>query len=97
MNRALKEHIIGWLETTIPFHQKIISDPVFQSGCYDTRFVETRPGLMLYRDNESEAIRLSRLMAEISALGYNPHVQLSDYRGTADKRVGAFEPVLPVL
>jgi len=97
MNRALKEYIIGGLKTTIPFHQKIVSDPVFQSGLYDTRFVETRPGLMRYRDNESEALRLSRLMAEISAMGYNPHVQLSDYRGTEDKRIGNFEPVLPEL
>ena len=95
MNRALKEYIIGGLRTTIPFHQKIVSDPVFRSGLYDTRFVETRPGLMRYRDNESEALRLSRLMAEISAMGYNPHIELSDYRGTGDKRIGVFEPVLP--
>jgi pyruvate carboxylase len=52
---------------------------------------------MRYRDNESEALRLSRLMAEISAMGYNPHVQLSEYRGTEDKRIGNFEPVLPEL
>ncbi len=81
MNRALKEYVIGGLKTTIPFHQKIIMDPVFRSGLYDTRFVEKTPGLMRYHDSESEALRLSRLMAEISAMGYNPHVQLSDYRG----------------
>lgn len=93
MNRALKEYVIGGVKTTIPFHQKIISDPVFQSGLYDTRFIENRPGLMRYRDNESKALRLSRLMAEISAMGHNPHIQLSDYRGVDDKRVGSFEPV----
>ncbi|MFH1156338.1 MAG: pyruvate carboxylase [Pseudomonadota bacterium] len=97
MNRALKEYIIGGLKTTIPFHQKIVSDPVFQSGEYDTRFIESRPGLMLYRDSEPEALRLSRLMAEISAMGFNPHIQLSDYRGPSDKRLGSFEPVLPHL
>ncbi len=97
MNRALKEYVIGGLKTTIPFHQKIIMDPVFRSGLYDTRFVEKTPGLMRYHDSESEALRLSRLMAEISAMGYNPHVQLSDYRGVSDKRVGAFRPVLPPL
>ncbi len=32
MNRALKEYVIGGLKTTIPFHQKIIMDPVFRSG-----------------------------------------------------------------
>ncbi len=97
MDRALKEYIIGGLKTTIPFHLKIIADPVFRSGDYDTRFVETHPGLMLYRDSEPEALRLSRLIAEISAKGYNPHVQLSEYRGIEDKRLGNFEPVLPHL
>ena len=97
MNRALKEYIIGGLKTTIPFHQKIMADPVFRSGIYDTRFVEKSPGLMCYLDSESEALRLSRLMAEISAMGYNPHVQLSNYRGVTDKRVGEFKPVLPPL
>jgi pyruvate carboxylase len=97
MNRALKEYVIGGLKTTIPFHQKIMADPVFRSGMYDTRFVEKTPDLMSYRDSESEALRLSRLMAEISAMGYNPHVQLSDYRGVTDKRVGEFNPVLPPL
>ncbi len=95
MGRALKEYVIGGLKTTIPFHQKIIDHPVFQSGDYTTRFVETTPELMLYRDSEPEGLRLSRLVAEISALGYNPHVQLAEYRGVADKRVGRFKPVLP--
>ncbi len=97
MNRALKEYIIGGLKTTIPFHQKIVSNTVFQSGRYDTRFVEKTPELMYYRDNESEALRLTRLMADISAMGYNPHIQLSEYRGASDKRVGVFDPVLPAL
>ena len=97
LNRALREYIIGGVKTTIPFHQKIVSDPVFRSGHYDTRFIQSRPGLIRYKDIESEALRLSRLMAEISAMGYNPHIQLSEYRGPHDKRVGAFEPVLPPL
>lgn len=97
MDRALKEYIIGGLKTTIPFHQKIIAHPVFRSGDYNTRFVETAPELMLYHDSEPEALRISRLVAEISAKGYNPHVQLSEYRGVADKRMGAFEPVLPPI
>ncbi len=97
MNRALKEYIIGGVKTTIPFHQKIVADPIFRSGLYDTRFVEKTPELMHYRDSESESLRLSRFMAEISAMGYNPHIQLSDYRGVGDKRVGDFAPVLPAL
>ncbi|MCG8566618.1 MAG: ATP-grasp domain-containing protein, partial [Desulfobacterales bacterium] len=97
MTRALKEYIIGGLKTTIPFHQQIIAHPVFQSGEYNTRFVETNPDLMLYRDAEAESLRLGRLIAEISALGYNPHVLLGEYRGVEDKRMGAFTPVMPAI
>ncbi len=95
MERALNEYIISGLKTTIPFHQKIMANTTFRSGAYNTRFIESTPELMLYRDSDPEALRLSRLTAEISAMGHNPHVQLSEYRGISDKRLGAFEPVLP--
>ena len=97
LQRALKEYVIGGLKTTIPFHQQIVAHPVFQSGEYNTRFVETNPDLMLYRDAEAEALRLGRLIAEISAKGFNPHVLLGEYRGTEDKRMGAFKPVMPAI
>ena len=43
---------------------------------------------MDYTDQAPEALRLSRLVAEISAKGYNPFVQLGEYRGRSDKRLG---------
>jgi pyruvate carboxylase len=97
MDRALNEYIIGGLKTTIPFHRRIINHPRFLSGEYNTRFIETTPNLMIYRDVEPEAMRLSRLVAEISARGYNPFVQLGTYRGPEDKRLGPFAPVLPPI
>ena len=54
MERALDEFIVEGIHTTIPFHQKIMADPDFQSGKFDTRYVEhffkrlkmeTQPGL----------------------------------------------------
>ena len=36
-------------------------------------------------------------MLKISAHGYNPFVQLGEYRGREDKRLGCFEPVLPEI
>ncbi len=95
MDRALGEYIIGGVKTTIPFHRQIINHPEFRSGLYDTNFVGKTPELMNYKDKEPEALRLSRLVAEISAKGYNPHVSLGEYRGRDDKRVGRFEPALP--
>lgn len=97
LERALKEYVISGVRTTIPFHQRIIGNQTFRSGEYDTRFVETTPDLMLYRYKDTEAVRLSRLVAEIAAWGYNPFVQLGEYRGRADKRLGAFEPVMPPM
>ena len=40
MYRALKEYVITGVETTIPFHQEIIEDPVFMSGKFNTGFIE---------------------------------------------------------
>jgi acetyl-CoA carboxylase biotin carboxylase subunit len=40
MRRALDEFIIEGINTTIPFHKKVISNPEFITGNYDTHFVE---------------------------------------------------------
>ena len=40
MYRALKEYVITGVETTIPFHQAIVEDPVFMSGNFNTGFIE---------------------------------------------------------
>jgi len=97
MQRALREYMISGVKTTIPFHRQIIKHPVFVSGNYDTRFIEKHPELMQYSDIEPEALRLSRLVAEISARGYNPFVELGDYRGREDKRLGRVEIVQPKM
>ncbi len=41
MQRALEETIIEGPKTTIPFHQAIMADERFQSGEFDTSFLET--------------------------------------------------------
>ncbi len=40
MLRALDEFVVEGIHTTIDFQKKIIADPVFQSGMFDTGFVE---------------------------------------------------------
>jgi pyruvate carboxylase len=97
MQRALREYMISGVKTTIPFHSQIVKHPVFVGGDYDTRFIEKHPELMFYSDIEPEALRISRLVAEISARGHNPFVGLGDYRGRSDRRVGRLEVVLPQL
>jgi len=97
MNRSLKEYIVGGLKTTIPFHRQIINHERFKSGNCDTNFISTAPELLQYKDNELQSLRLSRLVAEISARGYNPFVKLGAYRGREDKRLGPFNPSLPEI
>ena len=40
LRRSLEEYAIGGVETTIPLHQKIVTDPSFASGDYDIHWLE---------------------------------------------------------
>jgi acetyl-CoA carboxylase biotin carboxylase subunit len=40
LRRALGEFVIGGINTTIPLHQKLISDPDFLNGDYDIHWLE---------------------------------------------------------
>lgn len=41
MRAALAECVVDGIHTTVPFHKRILSDPRFLSGDYDTSFIET--------------------------------------------------------
>ena len=41
MKRALSEFFIDGVKTTIPFHLKLMDDPTFQSGIFNTSFLDT--------------------------------------------------------
>ena len=41
LRRSLDEYVIGGIETTIPLHQKLIRDPAFIDGDYDTHWLES--------------------------------------------------------
>lgn len=97
MRRALRECMISGVKTTIPFFKTVLERPEFVNGTYDTKFIDQNPDLFDYVDQQPEALRLSRLISEISAKGYNEFVSLGDYRGVADKRLGRFTPARPVV
>ena len=40
MERALSEMVTEGIATTIPFHERLLRDPNFRVGRYDTAFVE---------------------------------------------------------
>ena len=97
MDRALGEYVIGGIKTTIPFFRKVIKNPLFRKGDINTNFIADHPELMLYTDLAPEGERLARLVAEISAKGFNPYVQLGEYRSATTPCLGPFEPVLPTI
>ena len=41
MKRALQEFVIEGIKTTIPFHIKLMDDPIFRYGKFNTSFLET--------------------------------------------------------
>ncbi len=42
MIRALREYKILGIKTTIPFHRRVLTNPDFMAGNYDTTFIDTR-------------------------------------------------------
>ncbi|MGE4505181.1 MAG: pyruvate carboxylase [Desulfovibrionaceae bacterium] len=98
MRRALREYVIGGVKTTIPFHRQVLKQRDFLAAKYDTKFVDThKDELLEYWDEGRDSYKLCRLMAEISAKGYNEFIQLGEYRGRQDKRLGRFNFVKPAM
>lgn len=69
--RALKDIEVYGVKTTIPYHQQILSSPDFQSGRFDTSFVETHPELTEYSIKQSKGEIAAAIGAAIAA-----HLQL---------------------
>ena len=95
MNRALEEYTISGIKTTLPFYRHILENEEFRKADFDTNFVANTAELFNYEDLAPEGERLSRLVAEISAKGYNPYVNLGKYRTVDTPRLPEFNPVLP--
>lgn len=97
MDRALTEYSVGGVKTTIPFFRQIIKNKAFRAGDFATDFIPTTPELIDYTDLAPESERLSRLVAEISAKGYNPYVQLGEYRSFDTPRLPRHAVVQPPI
>ena len=73
--RALKGFVILGVKTTIPYFQQILQEPDFIQMKFDTSYIDTHPHLVKYLEEEREMEKIARLIAEISAYGFNPHAQ----------------------
>ena len=65
MRRALQEYRILGIQTTIPFHQELMSHPRFVAGEFDTTFVER--GLTLVEDKLEQHLRTVAIAAALLA------------------------------
>lgn len=48
--RALDDMQVSGIKTTIPFYRRILSDPDFRGGVFDTGFIEAHPNLLDYKE-----------------------------------------------
>ena len=78
------------------FYRQVLKHPAFRAGMFDTGFIPSAPELMIYADLAPESERLAKLIAEISAKGYNPFVQLGEYRSHTTPRLPRQDVVLPL-
>ncbi|MCG6916870.1 MAG: acetyl-CoA carboxylase biotin carboxylase subunit, partial [Deltaproteobacteria bacterium] len=73
--RALKGFVILGVKTTIPYFQQIMQEPDFIQMKFDTSYIDIHPHLVDYLEEQREMEKIARLVAEISAYGFNPHTQ----------------------
>jgi pyruvate carboxylase subunit A len=50
-HRSLEEFVLRGVKNTIPFMMRIMEDPDFQAGVFDTSYLETHPDLFNYADH----------------------------------------------
>jgi len=73
LRRCLNNFVIIGPKTTIPFYLRVIEDPDFKKGDFDTSFLDTHSYLLDYDEVESEGNKLAHLIAEIHYRKQNPY------------------------
>jgi len=73
LHRCLNNFVITGPKTTIPYYLKLVQDPDFKKGDFDTSFIETHSHLINYDDQASEGNKLAHLIAEIHYKRENPY------------------------
>ncbi|MBD0305779.1 MAG: acetyl-CoA carboxylase biotin carboxylase subunit [Nitrospiraceae bacterium] len=63
MHRSLEEYVLRGIKTTIPFLKRIMKDPDFAAGRFDTSYLETHPHVFDY----DETLEPEDLVVAISA------------------------------
>jgi acetyl-CoA carboxylase biotin carboxylase subunit len=83
MERALQELVIVGVQTSQPFHRRVMSDPLFRSGAYDIGYLDDRgPQLLASLDDgeEAELAAATAALAEYAA-HQTPRLPIAESRG----------------
>lgn len=67
MSRALDEYVIRGIKTTIPFLKQIMEDPDFQSGAFDTTYIDTHLDKLNISKGSNPMDRVVAIAAVIAA------------------------------
>ena len=67
MRRSLEEFVLRGVKTSIPFLQRVIEDPDFLAGHFDTTYIETHPHLFEYSSHVSPEEVVTAVSAAIAA------------------------------
>ena len=66
-HRSLEEFMLRGVKTTIPFLTKIMEEPDFRAGRFDTSYLESHPDLFDYEKMEEPEDLVIALSAAIAA------------------------------
>ena len=78
MKRALAETVIEGIETSIPYHQALLSNVDFLQGNYSTRFVEENENLLTEHQESLPALTQEQVHAIGTALNKGTLVPLAE-------------------
>src|SRR3989475_8811840 len=71
VHRSLEEFVLRGVKTTIPFMKRIMEDPDFQAGRFDTSFLKLHPELFdfeEYTDPEDLVVAISTAIVAYEGL-----------------------------
>jgi pyruvate carboxylase len=74
MDRALREFRVRGVSTNLAFLENVINHPLFRSGEYTTRFIDTTPELFKFPKRRDRASRMLNFVAEVTVNG-NPEMK----------------------
>ena len=80
MARALDEYTVLGIKTNLPFHRRVMREADFQSGVYDTGYIESHKSTLLapYAPSEADLETAALTAALVAATAKTPTAQSGD-------------------